>query len=295
MNPDKAYRFALSQASTEDKERHQKAVDLLLLLFCDFILSLEDEDLAWQTLEELMATRADIGIQRAFNGFGIDYDEAIKLIQTADNLTDLQKNQREIILAAIDNIVDFSVAEEYQMIEELAEIEDAEDLDWECEDIDSLEWMFAVFYKYNDRYAYTENLDIEYAMSVAAYLSAISNETVLTYMTQGDERVRPWHLQYEGYSAPRSLFPDWLIPPIEHQCRCYLVEDTMSVMASIKASASELKMPKWFNKTFKESVANGGRIFSDEHPYFQVDTQHVDKLRAIALRIKSKYFSDSNE
>ena len=52
------------------------------------------------------------------------------------------------------------------------------------------------------------------------------------------------------------------------------------------------EMPEWFNRTFKESVANGGRIFSDEHPYFQVDTQHYDKLSEIASNIKKKYLSN---
>lgn len=108
----------------------------------------------------------------------------------------------------------------------------------------------------------------------------------------GDERVRPWHLQYEGYTAPKSQFPAWLIPPIEHQCRCFLVEDNRSsTMGAIQASV-EPQMPEWFNRTFKESVAFGGRIFSDEHPYFQVDERHVGRLNAIARRIKEKYTVD---
>ena len=54
-------------------------------------------------------------------------------------------------------------------------------------------------------------------------------------------------------------------------------------------------MPDWFNRTFKESVALGGRIFSDEHPYFQVDERHVGRLNAIAKRIKAKYLEDGEE
>ena len=108
----------------------------------------------------------------------------------------------------------------------------------------------------------------------------------------GDERVRPWHLQYEGYSAPRSQFPSWLIPPIEHQCRCFLVEDTKSTLMADVQAARKPQMPDWFDRTFKESVVNGGRIFSDEHSYFQIDKRHVKRLGEISDRIKAIYFGD---
>ena len=52
-------------------------------------------------------------------------------------------------------------------------------------------------------------------------------------------------------------------------------------------------MPDWFNRTFKESVALGGRIFSDEHPYFQVEEQFDERLHEIAQRIKDKYFNSA--
>lgn len=247
----------------------------------------------WASLEELMAARADIAIQRAFDGLGITYDDAIALIRNAENLDNEQMAQRAIVLAAVDNLVDFAVCEEYQMAEDIAELEEElEELDEEdMEEDDWIELYLPVFSKFNDRYMLVENQDIEYATIVAAALAAIKEETILMYMTMGDERVRPWHLQYEGYSAPKSQFPDWLIPPIEHQCRCYLVEDTASTMGTIHASVKP-QMPEWFNKTFKESVAKGGRIFSDEHPYFKVDERHISRLNTIAKRIKDKYLKD---
>ena len=138
-------------------------------------------------------------------------------------------------------------------------------------------------------------MDIEYAMIVAVFLSSLKDDTILTYMTMGDERVRPWHLQYEGYSAPRSQFPSWLIPPIEHQCRCFLVEDTKSTLVADIQAAKKPQMPDWFDRTFKESVANGGRIFSDEHSYFQIDKKHVKRLGEISDRIKANYFGDGSD
>lgn len=276
----------------DSKDRHEEEVVALLSLFHNFVLSMSEHEGEWDSLEELMEARADIAIHRAFDGFGISYDDAIKLIRNADGLDNEQLAQRNIVLAAVDNLVDFSVAEEYQMADDMAELEQTMP-DEELEDEELFEFYMPVFSKFHNQYMRTENLDIEYAMIVAAYLSALKSDTVLMYMTMGDERVRPWHLQYEGFTAPKSSFPAWLIPPIEHQCRCFLVEDSASVVASVQA-ASVPSMPDWFNRTFKESVAMGGRIFSDEHPYFQVDERHVGRLNAIAKRIKSKYLEDGN-
>lgn len=279
-----------------DKDKREKEYAVLLALFEDLIKSIRDEGGQWDSLEELMEARADFAVRHAFEGFGISYDEAMELLRNAEDLTNEQQVQRDILVAAVDNLVDFSVAEEFHVAEEVSEYQDAiEELEEESEEYDELmEILYGICGKYNNRYAHVENMDIEYAMIIAAYLSSLKDDTILTYMTMGDERVRPWHLQYEGYSAPRSLFPSWLIPPIEHQCRCYLVEDSRSsVISRVKAQKAP-EMPDWFDKTFKESVANGGRIFSDEHPYFQIDKDYIDRLNKIAQRIKGKYLMNGN-
>lgn len=284
----------LAQKKPEkDEGKHKEEVAVLITLFRQLVESIREEDGEIESLENLMEARADFAIRHAFKGFGISYEEAIRLIRSEDDLSNELKIQRDVVIAAVENLIDFAVAEEYQMTNDLPDIEElteeglSEDEIWE-----ELE---AVFSKYNDRYAMVENLDIEYAMIVAAYLASIREQTVLTYMTMGDERVRPWHLQYEGFTAPKSSFPEWLIPPIEHGCRCFLVEDTArNATSQIQASANEtLKQPDWFNPTFKESVAKGGRIFSDEHPYFQIEEKHLKKLTAIAKHIKDKYLNGS--
>jgi len=255
-----------------------------LAVFSRFIESLANEADSQEILEELMDLRAEFLIQHALSGFDIEYGEALELLRNADGLTNEQSAKRDIIVAAVDNLIDFAVAEEYQMARELPSLDDEE---YDEEDYEE------IFEKYNKRYAEVENSDAEYAMIIAAGLVGVADGTMLTYMTQGDERVRPWHLQYEGFSAPKSQFPAWLIPPIEHQCRCYLVEDTIvGAIKSIKNAKIKMPtMPDWFNRTFKESVALGGRIFSDEHPYFAVDSRDENNLRDIAQRIKDKYMN----
>lgn len=284
--------FVATKEVDTSEDRHEKEVAVLLALFSEFVQNVAIHTGEWESLEAMMEARADIAIRRALDGFGISYEDAINLIRDAEGLNNEQLVQRGIILAAIDNLVDFSVAEEYQMADEMASLEETlSDEDEDDEDEDWFNLYKPIFAKFHERYMRTENLDIEYAMIIAAYLSTLQSDTVLMYMTMGDERVRPWHLQYEGFTAPKSSFPAWLIPPIEHQCRCYLIEDTSSTMASIHASAQP-EIPEWFNRTFKESVALGGRIFSDEHPYFQVDERHIRRLNTIAKRIKSKYFDN---
>lgn len=270
-----------------DEDRHREEFLALIAIFEKLLYSIPNDMESWEVMEELMALRADFAIHHALNGFGLEYDTALELLRTTeDGLNEVDKAKRNVVVAAIDNLVDFAVAEEYQMALEFPEIDD--ELEGE-----ELEDVMAIFAKYNDRYALIENQDAEYAMIIAAQLIAVSNNTVLTYMTQGDERVRPWHLQYEGYSAPKSSFPAWLIPPIEHACRCYLVEDSVTgKLPDVKGAVIRVPdMPEWFNPTFKESVALGGRIFSDEHPYFQIQDEHQQILQSIADRIKSKYLN----
>lgn len=277
----------------KDEEKHKEEVAALIVLFRQLVESMREEDGELESLEELMEARADFAIRHAFNGFGISYEDAIALIRNENDLTDDLKVQRDIVLAAVDNLVDFAVAEEYQMVNDLPDIEDMSEEGMSEDEI--WEELEEIFGKYNYRYAMVENMDIEYAMIVAAYLSAMRDQTVLTYMTMGDERVRPWHLQYEGFTAPKSAFPEWLIPPIEHGCRCFLVEDTAgNALSQVEASTNKIpKRPNWFNPTFKESVAKGGRIFSDEHPYFQIDEKHLKELTKVANRIKDKYLNGS--
>lgn len=268
----------------DDKEKKEAEYEALLAVFTRFIESLTSDSDSQEILEELMDLRADFLIQHALSGFDIDYDEALEMLRNADGLTDEQSAKRNVIVAAVDNLIDFAVAEEYQMARELPSLDDDEYGEDDYEEI---------FERYNKRYAEVENSDAEYAMIIAAGLIGVADNTMLTYMTQGDGRVRPWHLQYEGFSAPKSQFPAWLIPPIEHQCRCYLVEDNIvGKISDVKDAVVKVPtMPDWFNRTFKESVALGGRIFSDEHPYFTIDSRDEDSLHDIAKRLKEKYMN----
>ena len=103
-------------------------------------------------------------------------------------------------------------------------------------------------------------------------------------MTQGDERVRAWHLSLEGITYPKQEFPAELIPPIEHGCRCFLLTQSSAsnVIGELDSKVHSINI----NPVFKESLALKGKIFSQEHSYFKhpLPTQ----VQNIVKRIKAK-------
>lgn len=272
-------------------EEKKKEFDALLALFENFLQTIDESYESWEVLEELMALRADFLLHHAMQGFGITWEDMLDLLEKdALSLSEFEREQVFVIRAAIDNLIDFAVVEEYQLAED---VEEAMEEDEERMDENELrDLLLAINRRYNYTYADVENSDVMFAMSIAASWITIRDNAYLMYMTQGDERVRPWHLEHEGFTALKSSFPQWLIPPIEHQCRCYLIEvdAPYAKIGDVENKVVKIpEMPEGFNRTFKESVAKGGRIFSDEHPYFQVETSDYERLHEIAERIKSKY------
>lgn len=249
-----------------------------------------------ESLYELSEQRAEYLIIHAFEGFGIDVEEAIQLLKAKDDntLTEQDRDKVDRLLAAVRNLIEFAVAEEYQLYAEadvLLEHVDFDDVDDEL--MDELE---AACERYNKVYATVENEDAKYAMAMAAWWIGVGRRDYLMYMTQGDDRVRPWHAALEGFTARRDDFPSWMIPPIEWGCRCYLVDmagDSVQNAATnlhqVKAKTPE--KPPQLNSIFSESVCQCGRIFGEAHPYFTVDEGHTDMLNGFVERLKEKWYA----
>jgi hypothetical protein len=205
----------------------------------------------------------------------LDFDKALDLLKNHNDFTsEKERNERDILVAAIDNLVDFAAHEEIKMISELP----AERV---FNGIDEYE---STFEKYNLLYASEENGDVLHAAIIAAWWLTVANESILTFMTQADERVRAWHLSQEGLSFPKNDFPPELIPPIEWGCRCFLISNGFD---SVVGSLSKTEYKKHINPIFSESLAKGGKIFSHAHPYFK--TPLPEKAIAIVKRIKQKF------
>ena len=231
----------------------------------------------WEALEDIIASRASQLIDRVLEGLNISFDRALDILRAHNGfITDQERQQRDSLVAAIDNIIDFAVAEECAMVDEMPDELDIENYDIYDDLFDS----------YNGAGALQENEDVFYAALMAGWWIGVTTETLITFMTMGDERVRPWHEAYEGYSYTKRDFPPELIPPIDWGCRCFLIaEGFASAMGKLTTDTAQIKC----NPIFRESLAVGGRIFSEEHPYFKKPLP-MEGMQ-IAKRLKSKFLS----
>ena len=153
-------------------------------------------------------------------------------------------------------------------------------------DYRDMELYEAICQKYNEQYALVENEQVYHAGAVAAFWLGASSESIITYNTQNDERVRAWHQSYDGLSYKKSEFPPELIPPIEWACRCFLTSDGYGAVSN-----SILKPEIKVDPIFSESLATGGRIFSGAHPYFK--HKLPKEIKAIANKLKARYAKDN--
>ena len=283
--------------SDEDKDDSQAEYEELLPLFINLIKSLRDPDNKKQALLDLARLRAQLAISHAFEGFDIEQDEAIKLINQTEDLSELDEEKKKRLIAAINNLIEFSVCEEYQLMTNIYKT--LPDFDFDSDEFDTddeevMEPLEELNKKYNLIYAGVENMDIEYAMMIALAWISSGKEATLTYMTQNDDRVRPWHFALQGFSAKKDDFPSWMIPPIEWGCRCFLVDsngDSVINQLDLHVFAKAPKKPKQIDDVFSESVAKCGRIFSKSHSYFKVGDKDKDALKEMVELIKQDYYA----
>lgn len=242
--------------------------------FMRLIYSSENSAESWAVMEDIISLRASFLIDKALIGLQIDFDRALAILRNHNDFTtERERSEREILVAAVDNLIDFAVAEEVAMMRELpSEFDREKAFEYErlCE-------------KYNRTYAEAENSQVLFAATVAHWWLGISDDTLTTYMTQRDERVRAWHLSLEGLSYRKSEFPAELIPPIEWGCRCFLVASGFSSVAASLRQNHKANI----NPIFSESLAKGGRIFSSAHPYFAKELPK--EAQDIARRLKLKF------
>lgn len=261
--------------TSPEQEENRQEYDVIRSAFIRLVLHAEDGAESLVLLEDVISSRASFLIDKALRGLSIDLDRALEILRNYNDLTtERERQQRDILVAAVDNLVDFAVAEEFAMMRELPDELDRMDM----------EKYEAVCKKYNLTYATEENSTVLFAAGMAAWWLAVDAEAIITFMTQGDERVRPWHEALEGLSYRKREFPPELIPPIEWGCRCFLSADGFG---SVYGAIRKQKHKPEVNPVFVESLAVGGRIFSEAHPYFQ--NRIPRGICEIRERIKQKF------
>lgn len=276
----------------EQKARHDSEYQSLLALFVSLLSSLSS-DSKEDALFALSELRTEFAFNYVLDGLGIDFDEAMMLLQNPDdpNTTQSDKEKRDRLVAAIRNLIDFSVCEEYQLYDEVSDLIGDGDIDVNS---DEYEELLALCGKYNDNYAAVENSDIQYAGVMAALWLKMSANDYLVYWTQNDMKVRPWHMALQGYAAPRDEFPSWMIPPIEYNCRCFLesleIGSVAGQLKNVIGSAKTVEKPKQLNDVYSESLAKCGRIFGPSHNYFIVKESDKEMLQGFVKRLREKYY-----
>ncbi len=278
--------------TAEQQVRHDSEYQSLQALFIALLRSLRDGN-AEESLYALCELKTELAFKHVLDGLGVDYDEAVILLQSAndDNLTQYDKDLRDRLTAAIQNLIDFSVCEEYQLYDEAVEMLGDGELDFNSDDYEEL---LAICEKYNDTYAAIENSDIEYAGKIAAMWIRVSANDYVVYWTQNDAKVRPWHMALQGYAAPRDEFPSWMIPPIEYNCRCFLeileVASVNGKLRQFKGAAKDIEKPQKINDVYSESLAKCGRIFGPSHNYFTIKEGDREMLQGFVTKLKEKYY-----
>lgn len=261
-------------AKVEVKENSKTQQQYLLIVdaFRRMLYNAENSAERLDVFDDVITLRASFLIDYVLEGLRVDFDRAMELLRAKNlHLTEQDDSERDTLIAAFDNLVDFAVAQEVAMMQELPD-------ELDLADMESYE---AICSKYNETYAETENAQVLHAGTIAAFWLGLSTESLITYNTQNDERVRELHQSFDGLTYPKSQFPPEVILPIEWACRCYLTADGYgSVMDSI------LKPQIKVNPIFAESLATGGRIFTDAHPYFR--HKLPPEVEAIKQRIKTK-------
>lgn len=278
-----------------EKKEHEKEYKALLALFIALLKKLDDTTSQEEALEELATLRAQLAISHAFKGMKIDNDRALQLLKNLDdnNLTKHDIEMRDRLVAAVENLSDFSAAEEYQLMRKAIKLQES-GYGIDFNDEEAMDAYYDMCSLYNDTYAAVENQDIEYAAGIALWWIGMAENTWLTYMTQNDDRVRPWHYALQGFTARKVEFPEWMIPPIEWRCRCFLESSDGGIYAKDndlqKVKAKVPEKPKELDGIFDESLAKCGRIFGKNHPYFKVEKGDVAMLKRIVKNIKKKYY-----
>ena len=262
------------------EENKTQQYELILRAFEDALelVANKEEDL-WYVIEVLSEIRARYLFSIVADEMMLSYEYAIKLVyEYISKNGNEAENQRAMVLAsAMENLVDFAVYQQYNMIINLPENIDLDDEDVEM-----------IFERYNLRYAKVEDDTVEQAAKMAFIWSVLDSDTVMQYTTQRDERVRYEHAALDGIKYKKSEFPAELIPPIDYNCRCFLVE-TGETGAGSEQMGNLTYWAPYVNKIFSESLATGGKVFNDYHPYFDVeDDEHDDELKKIKKTVMGR-------
>ncbi|MBV6442742.1 MAG: hypothetical protein EPGJADBJ_04466 [Saprospiraceae bacterium] len=104
----------------------------------------------------------------------------------------------------------------------------------------------------------------------------------LKYETAGDERVRQSHRSLDGTVRPvDDPFWDIYYPPNGWNCRCKVIQTDEAATAG---DGVDFDPPKGF----RQNVGKTGKLFADDHPYFDFAPLDAERISRNAERLHAK-------
>lgn len=134
----------------------------------------------------------------------------------------------------------------------------------------------------------TSYMEAEYNLAVASgqmagtWQRAQDNKELMPlmkYVTVGDTRVRPEHVELDGVTRPvDDEFWNTYYPPNGWNCRC----DVISLTDGTITPADKIITPQKMPAIFKTNLAKSGLVFPPDHPYY-IGMPHQVKEQAEKL------------
>lgn len=122
--------YGAVRASASQESGTEKEYRVIFEAFRRFILHYENSAERLDIMEDIITLRASFLIDRALTGLRIDLDHALEILRNHNDFTtERERLQRDILIAAIDNLVDFAAAEEYAMFKDMPETVDERDME----------------------------------------------------------------------------------------------------------------------------------------------------------------------
>ena len=122
--------YGAVRASAFQESGTEKEYRVIFEAFRRFILHYENSAERLDIMEDIITLRASFLIDKALTGLRIDLDRALEILRNHNSFTtERERLQRDILIAAIDNLVDFAAAEEYAMFKDMPETVDERDME----------------------------------------------------------------------------------------------------------------------------------------------------------------------
>ena len=272
---------------TKEEITNTEQYQRILSVFEDIINLSEGNE---NDIQYIISVLAVARFERLFwivaDGLMLTYEYAIEILKgnIDKHRDDIDEHNALVLISAMENLLKFSVCQEYQMMNDIQDIIDSKDT---LSDLD-IDKINELFFKYNGLWAHIEDNTVMQSATMAYMWGNLRNNSIMQFTTQRDERVRYSHSALDGFKAPKDDFPAELIPPIDYNCRCYLVNaGSKDFDVDDTYYENRRELIKEVNGVFAGSLAKYGNIFGDSHPYFDIKESDYDNIDMIIQGIEN--------